>query len=145
MNNRINRDYLCLQIAKLIALRGTCKRAQVGTVIAINGRIISTGYNGAPSGLPHCIDWGCIIGVDGGCIRTSHAEAGAIAFAARRGLSLEGATLYCTLSPCLNCAKLIINSGIKEVIYCEKYKNHEGLDLLDGAGIVHHHMEVQDA
>jgi len=132
---RILRDVLNMSIATLIAQRGTCTRAQVGCVITIDNRIVSTGYVGSPSGLPHCLDDGCIIGLDGGCTRTSHAEAGAIAFAARKGISLEGSTMYVTLSPCTSCAKLIINAGIKRLFYLKQYRDISGLELLGKAGI----------
>lgn len=132
---RISRDDLNMEIARVIALRGTCERGRVGAVIAKDGRIISTGYAGAPAGLPHCTEAGCLIGADGGCIRTSHAEAGAIAFAARKGIATEGATLYVTLAPCQSCAKLIINAGIERVVYGLPYRDSAGVDLLVKAGI----------
>lgn len=132
---RVGRHTLNMMIAQLISQRSTCNRAQVGCVITQEGRIVSTGYGGAPSGLPHCMDVGCKIGPDGGCIRTSHAEAGAIAFAARKGVALEGATLYVTLSPCLSCAKLIINAGISRVYYLEPYRDLSGIELLEKAGV----------
>lgn len=127
---------MLLAIAQLQALRSTCTRSKVGAVIAKDNRIISTGYNGAPSGLPHCTEVGCEIGPDGGCDRCSHAEAGAIAFAARMGIPLEGSSLYCTHLPCYDCAKLIINAGIKEVHCLELYRDLRGRDLLTQAGII---------
>lgn len=135
MTDRIDRDHLNLGIASMVSLRGTCTRAMVGCVITLGGRIISTGYVGSPSGLPHCIDHGCIIGPEGGCIATVHAEAGAITFAARKGVALEGATLYTTLSPCLHCAKLIINAGITRVVYRDDYREDCGVELLRKANI----------
>lgn len=132
---RVSRDIVNMIIARAIALRSTCTHAQVGVVITLENRVVSTGYGGAPSGLPHCTDVGCLEGPDGGCIRTAHAEAGAIAFAARKGISLEGGTLYTTLAPCLACAKLIINAGIKRVVYLESYRDPRGLILLKQAGI----------
>lgn len=136
MDKRISRDSLNLAIAHMVSLRGTCERASVGCVICQEGRVVSTGYVGSPSKTPHCTDAGCIIGPDGGCIRTSHAEAGAIAFAARKGVALEGSTLYTTLSPCLSCAKLIVNSGISRVVYQQKYRDESGLALLKQAGVI---------
>jgi dCMP deaminase len=110
------------QITKLISKLGTCNRAKVGCVIAKEGRIISTGYNGSPPGEPHCIDIGCIM-VDGHCIATTHAEANAIAFAARHGLKLEGSTLYVygwitggDLGICPTCEKLRKSAGIVKVV-----------------------------
>lgn len=132
---RPSRDELLMRIAAVVSSRGTCNRAYVGAVIAVDGRIISTGYVGAPSGLPHCIDIGDEISPDGGCIRTVHAEANAIAWSARNGTSTEEATLYCTHEPCLNCAKLIINAGITRVVYEHSYRLHDGSYLLETAGV----------
>lgn len=132
---RISRDELNILMARVMAQRSTCKRKKVGCIIVLDGRIISTGYAGAPSGLPHCTEVGCETGPDGGCIRTSHAEAGAIAFAARRGISTEGASIYVTLSPCLTCSKLIINAGIKRLVYLEEYRDNSGLVMMRRAGI----------
>ncbi len=115
-----------LQIAKDVSTRSTCDRANVGAVIVKNKVILSTGYNGAPRGLPHCDDVGHEI-VDGHCIRTIHAEANAIAQAARNGSSIEDATIYLTVSPCYDCFKMMINGGIKEVVYKEFYMSRYGL------------------
>lgn len=123
-------------MATITSSRGTCTRASVGCVIAKDGRIISTGYVGAPSGLPHCTAVGCEPGPDGGCIRTVHAEANAIAFGARHGISTDGADLYCTHSPCASCAKLIINAGIVRVVYEHEYRIRGGINLLRMAGVM---------
>lgn len=130
---RITRDEMLMEIAKVVSRRSTCNRAQVGAVIAQDGRIVSTGYAGAPSGLPHCGPETCDTSTP--CTRTVHAEAGAISYAARSGIRLEGATLYCTHCPCIDCAKLIINVGIKRVIYDQAYRKTEGLELLRTVGI----------
>jgi len=132
---RISRHEMFREILEIIKKRSTCSRKQVAAIIEKDGRIISTGYAGAPSGLPHCIDIGCEIGKDGGCIRTVHAEANAIAYAAKNGIATNNATMYCTMSPCLECAKLIVNSGIKELYYIERYRNGDGLRLLNKVGI----------
>ena len=124
-----------MEIASIVSQRSTCQRAQVGAIIVKDNRIISTGYGGAPSGMPHCLDEGCLMGNNEGCIRTIHAEVNTIAFAARSGISVKGATMYVTLSPCYNCSKLIINSGIKRVIYKEEYRDTSGVNLLQEAGI----------
>lgn len=97
--------------------------------------VIGHGYNGAPAGLPHCDEVGALIGEDGSCARCVHAEANAIAWAARRGTPLLGATLYATHTPCLSCAKLIIAAGITEVHALEKYRLPEGVELLARAGV----------
>lgn len=132
---RISRREMFKEILGIIEKRSTCERKQVAAIIEKDGRIISTGYAGAPSGLPHCIDVGCDIGPDGGCIRTVHAEANAIAYAAKNGISTDGATMYCTSSPCINCAKLIVNAGIKKVLFKEYYRDTSGVQLLQEAGV----------
>lgn len=113
-------DEYFLEIAKVVANRSTCDRANVGAVIAKNKVILSTGYNGAPRGLPHCDDVGHEI-VDGHCVRTAHAETNAIAQAAKNGTPIEGASIYLTVSPCYDCFKMMVNAGIKEVIYGNFY------------------------
>lgn len=130
---RIDRDDMLMQVAQLVAQRATCLRRQVGAVVARKGRIISTGYNGAPAGLPHCNVENCRFDLP--CERTIHAEANAIAFAARYGVELGGSTLYTTDSPCKTCAGLIINSGIKEVFYGREYRDLEPVELLEEVGI----------
>jgi len=139
--DRISRVEMLMRTAAVISMRGTCERASVGAVIAREGRIISTGYVGAPSGLPHCTTIGCKIGPHGGCTRTVHAEANAIAFAARAGASTEECELYCTHAPCSECAKLIINAGIATVFFEQYYRDLDGLVLLDDAGISYHEVK----
>lgn len=133
---RVPRNKLFMQIAELMSQRSTCIRNQVGCVITRDNRIITSGYNGAPSGMRHCSDGGCEIGSDGGCKTTLHAEIAAITFAAKHGIALEGCTLYTTLEPCYDCAKAIINAGIKKVIYKNKYRDSSGTELLTEAGIM---------
>ena len=115
-----------LKIAEIIGSRSTCDRAHVGAVITKNNVILSTGYNGAPRGLPHCDDIGHEL-VEGHCIRTVHAEANSIAQAARNGAAIEGATIYLTVSPCYDCFKMMVNAGVKEVIYRQFYSSRYGL------------------
>lgn len=139
---RPSRDELCMQIADLVSHRGTCIRARVGAVIARDGRVLVTGYNGPPSHLPHCTDpvGGCgIQPPTDGCVRSVHAEANAIAYAARHGIRVEGSSLYCTHLPCLKCSELIINAGIARVYYCNDYRVKDGAILLEAAGcdIIH--------
>lgn len=122
-------------MATVTSARGTCNRAAVGAVISKDGRIISTGYVGSPRGLPHCTDVGCDESTYSGCLRTVHAEANAIAFAARYGISTEGADLHCTHSPCGNCAKLLINAGIVRVVYDSLYRDEKPLGMLAAVGI----------
>ena len=131
MEARISRESALLRIAGIFAERSTCQRKKAGCVITQDHRVVASGYNGSPAGLPHCIDDDCLIDEQtGGCIRTVHAEAAAISFAARAGVRLEGSRLYTTLAPCLPCAKLIINAGIREVYYTEAYRDRRGVELL---------------
>jgi dCMP deaminase len=117
-------DEYFLQIVELVGSRGTCDRGRSGCVITKDKRILATGYVGSPIGIAHCDEIGhemhTVIHEDGTksqhCIRTSHAEENAIANAARFGVALEGATLYCHMTPCYTCAKMIINAGIKRVV-----------------------------
>lgn len=124
---RITREDLFMGCAELFAQRSTCLRGQVGAVAVINGRIMATGYNGAPSGHPHCTPETC--NDQGPCTNSIHAEANLIAFAAKAGVSLQDATLYCTHLPCLKCAQLIVQSGIKQVIWKNPYHDESGLQL----------------
>ncbi len=139
MTIRISRDQMFAEMVKVVAKRCTCIRpidiaGQVGAILVKEGRVISMGYAGSPKGMPHCTELGCIM-EGGACIRTIHAEANSIAFAAKTGTPTNGATMYCTLGPCLSCAKLIINSGIREVVYLNEYRTSEGIELLKTAGI----------
>ena len=134
-NERISRDTMLMNIARIVALRGTCNRAKVGAVFAKDNRIVVTGYVGSDPGSPHCIDEGCIIGPAGGCIRTNHAEKAAIRFADDRNISLKGTTLYVTLSPCESCATLIWYFGIVKVIYYKEYRKREGIEFLKSKGV----------
>lgn len=122
-------DEYFLKIVEIIGSRGTCDRGRAGCVITKEKRIISTGYVGSPVGLPHCDEIGhemhTVTHPDGHqtrhCIRTTHAEQNAICTAARFGLALEGATLYCKMTPCYVCAKMIINAGITRVVCQQDY------------------------
>ncbi|MDF2957426.1 MAG: Deoxycytidylate deaminase [Candidatus Alkanophagales archaeon MCA70_species_1] len=139
MAKRISVDEYFMEIAKVVAKRSTCLRRQIGAVIVKNKIIVSTGYNGAPRGLPHCLDIGCLrdeLGIASGerqeVCRGVHAEQNALIQAGR---SAEGATLYVNAYPCKICAKLIINAGIKRVVVSGEYSDTEGLDLLRDAGV----------
>ncbi len=121
-------DTYFMDIAHVVSTRGNCSRRRVAAVVIKDRRIISTGYNGTPRGVKNCMDGGCARCAGdlpsgsglGDCI-CSHAEENAITQAAYHGISTKGATIYVTLSPCLTCAKMIINAGITEVIYDEEY------------------------
>jgi dCMP deaminase len=123
-----------MQITFQVARRSTCPRAAVGAVIVRDKRILTTGYNGAPSGLPHCTEVGCLM-VNGHCVRTLHAEQNAIIQGALHGVNVSGSTLYVTHQPCLNCAKMIINAGIQRIVYAGHYPDEIARAFLDGAGI----------
>lgn len=127
-------DKYFLEICKTVANRSTCDRGKVGAVIVKNKHILSTGYAGSPKGLPHCDEIGHefkdVTHEDGRisqhCVRTVHAEQNAICQAACFGVAVEGSTIYCTMTPCYTCAKMIINSGIKRVVAENDY--HAGDD-----------------
>jgi dCMP deaminase len=123
-----------MNIAHEVAMRSTCERAQVGAVIMREKRILTTGYNGSPRGLPHCTEVGCLMD-NGHCIRTLHAEQNAIIQAALHGVITEGATIYVTHQPCFICAKTIINAGISEIVYGKEYKDDRSLDFLQQSGV----------
>jgi len=118
---RSNWDAYFLDIAKMVATRATCDRKHVGAVIVKDKAILSTGYNGSVRNLEHCSDVGHMM-VDGHCVRTVHAEANALALAAKYGHAVSGASIYVTAHPCWNCFKLLVNSGIHDVYYSELYR-----------------------
>ncbi len=128
-------------IAGQVASRSTCPRRSVGAVIVKDKRILTTGYNGAPSGMPHCTDVGCLM-VDGHCVRTLHAEQNAILQAAHFGVSTNGAEIFITSSPCLNCAKMIINAGITKVWYWEGYPDDLAMQFLEEAGVALERLDM---
>ncbi len=111
-----------MAIAEQVASRSTCDRKNVGAVIVREKTILSTGYNGSLRGAPHCDEVGHDI-ENGHCVRTVHAEANAVAQAAKNGVGIDGAEIYVTASPCLTCFKLIANSGIRTVFYKEFYRD----------------------
>lgn len=132
-----------MDIAVVVAKRGNCRRRQVAAVIVKDRRIISTGYNGTPRGVKNCCEGGCercATDAPAGanlseCI-CSHAEENAITQAAYHGIALRGASLFCTLSPCLTCAKMIINAGIQEVVFENEYEfGEQTRDLLHAADV----------
>jgi dCMP deaminase len=127
-------DEYFMQIARTVATRATCPRASVGAVLTRERRILTTGYNGAPRGVAHCTEAGCLI-VDGHCLRATHAEANAIVQGALHGVSLEGATAYCTHQPCAGCSKLLISAGIVRIVYADAYPDRVSELLLAEAGV----------
>lgn len=146
---RPSTDWVLMQSAFIWKHRSTCVRAQVGAVISRNGRILATGYNGAPTGMPHC-DHSCDCkGLtlwdnpnhpvncrsQQPCKKAVHAEANAFAFAARYGVGVEGADIHTTRVPCMNCAGSIINAGIRRVVWYEEHRDMDGFLLLGQAGL----------
>lgn len=127
-------DEYFMEIARTVATRATCPRASVGAVLTRDKRILTTGYNGAPRGVAHCTDVGCIM-VDGHCLRATHAEANAIVQGALHGVSLAGATAYCTHQPCSACSKLLISAGVQRIVYADAYPDAVAEALLDEAGV----------
>ena len=126
-------DYF-MGIALQVARRSTCDRARVGAIIVKDRRILTTGYNGSPAGLPHCDEIGHLI-VNGHCVRTLHAEQNAIIQAALHGVGVAGSTLYVTHQPCLACAKMIINAGIRRVVFAGDYPDLHAVTFLRDAGV----------
>jgi len=137
-------DEYFIELVNVVGKRGTCDRGRSGCVIVKDKRVLTTGYVGSPAGMPHCDEVGHLLKtvthedgtVSQHCMRTAHAELNAIAQAARFGISLEGATLYCKMTPCDVCARMLINAGIKKVV-CEK-KYHRGAaseEMFKAAGI----------
>jgi dCMP deaminase len=132
-----------LTITRNVAERSTCTRAKVGAVIVRDKNILATGYNGAPAGMPHCLDAGCLVytsrtpsgDVEENCFRTIHAEINAIAQAAKNGASIRDADIYITHTPCIHCVKVLINTGIRRIFYEREYKRATIEELLRGANI----------
>lgn len=136
--NRPSRLDMLMEIAYVVSKRSTCNRLHVGAVLAKDGRILSIGYNGPVSGAPHCdhqmpetrLLTVMSEHIDQGCQKAVHAEANAIAFAAKEGICIGASTLFVTHQPCLKCAQLIINAGIVMVTYDQPYRLIDGLVLL---------------
>lgn len=142
MDKRPTLDEYFMEIAGVVAKRTTCLRNRVGAVIVRDKRILATGYNGAPRNLAHCLDLGCIrqqqnieSGTRHELCRAVHAEQNAIIQSALHGVSVEGATLYCTHQPCILCAKMIINSRITRVVFANPYPDDEAIRFFKSAGV----------
>ncbi len=135
-------DNYFMDIAEVVAKRSTCQRRRVGALLVLNRRILSTGYNGAPTGLSHCGEIGCLreqLNVPSGerheLCRGLHAEQNAIIQAAVHGVAIEGATLYCTHYPCAVCAKMLINAGVESIALAQNYPDELAKKLFTEAGI----------
>lgn len=127
-------DEYFMQIARTVATRATCPRLAVGAVLVRDHRILTTGYNGAPRGVSHCTEAGCIV-VSDHCVRATHAEANAIVQGALHGVSLAGATAYCTHQPCVGCSKLLISAGVAKIVFDAAYPDAVSAELLAEAGV----------
>jgi dCMP deaminase len=135
-------DAYFMAIARLVASRSTCLRRQVGAVLVKERNILATGYNGTPSGISHCEQTGCLrqqLGIPSGerheLCRGLHAEQNALIQAAKHGVAIAGATLYCTHSPCSICSKMIINAGLGKIVFQDGYPDTLSLQMLSEAAI----------
>lgn len=149
---RLSWDQYFLKIAMLVAERSTCLRHNVGAIVVKKKRIMTTGYNGAAAGVRDCLELGCLrnkLKIPSGTMheicRAIHAEQNAIIQAARLGINIEDATLYCTHSPCIICAKMIVNAGIKRVVSFTPYSEQTFADLFKEATISYEIMERPEA
>ncbi|MHB8761868.1 MAG: deoxycytidylate deaminase [Coriobacteriia bacterium] len=136
-------DEYFMAITGQVAERATCTRRHIGAILVKDKRILATGYNGTPAGLAHCDEVGCLReqrGIPSGTqhelCRGIHAEQNAVIQAARHGITIDGATVYCTHQPCVLCAKILINAGVKEVVYREAYPDPLAAEMLSEAGII---------
>lgn len=135
-------DTYFMTIAREVATRSTCLRRRVGAILVREKRILATGYNGAPRGLAHCAEYGCLRetqGIPSGqrheICRGLHAEQNALLQAATHGVPVEGAVLYCTTQPCVLCAKMLINVGVKDIFTAEGYPDPLAGEMLRDAGV----------
>ncbi|MEW5783569.1 MAG: cytidine/deoxycytidylate deaminase family protein [Bacillota bacterium] len=135
-------DEYFIEIARVVASRSTCLRRQVGAVLVLEKRILATGYNGTPTGLAHCRDTGCLrdqLQIPPGerheLCRGLHAEQNAIIQAAIHGVAIKGAGLYCTLFPCVVCAKMLVNAGISFLCLAEDYPDQLAKEIFSEAGV----------
>ncbi len=142
-DERMGLDEYFMQVAQLVSQRSTCLRRPVGAIVVKNKRILTTGYNGAPRNLRHCLEVGCLrdqLGVTSGerheLCRGVHAEQNAIIQSSVFGLSVEGGTLYTTTFPCVLCSKLVINAGLVEIVYDVGYPDDLSKELLAESGIL---------
>ena len=143
MTDRLSWNQYFMTITRQVAERSTCKRAKVGAVIVRERNILTTGYNGAPAGMPHCTEVGCLIyksqtpsgETEENCYRTIHAEINAIAQAAKNGTNISGADIYVTHTPCIHCLKVLVNTGVRRIFYEKAYKLHTVQELLTSSQV----------
>lgn len=143
MHKRPSLDQYFINIARNVGTRSTCLRHNVGAVFVKNKQILTTGYNGAPTGLDNCLDIGCMrliqnipSGTQHEKCRAVHAEQNAIIQASIHGISISGGTLYCTHQPCILCAKMLINAGVKRIVFEQSYPDKDSLDMLYAADVI---------
>jgi len=140
--SRPDNDTYFMRMADLVATRSTCLRRNVGAVVVKEKRVLTTGYNGAPKGLKHCAEVGCVrlehnieSGTRHELCRGVHAEQNAVIQAAYFGVSIKGSTIYTTNFPCVMCTKILVNAGIKEIVYKDDYVDELSRAVLDESGI----------
>ncbi len=145
-------DEYFMEITRLVARRSTCLRRQVGAILVKEKNILATGYNGAPSGVAHCLDVGCLRekqGIPSGerheLCRGLHAEQNAIIQAAKHGTNIDNATLYCTTRPCVICSKMLINAGIRRIVFAEGYSDRLAGEMIEESGVVVEKFQPGDA
>ena len=134
MARRADWDEYFMRIALEVASRSTCDRKHVGAVIVRDRNILSTGYNGSIAGMPHCDDVGHLM-ENGHCVATIHAECNAIIQAAKHGVSIDGASIYTTASPCWGCFKLIVNAGMRRICFGEFYRDERIFEVAGRLGV----------
>lgn len=144
-------DEYFMAIVDDVATRSTCCRRKVGAILVKDKRVIATGYNGGPTGLAHCLDIGCLrqkLGIPSGqqheLCRGVHAEQNAIIQAARYGVHTDGSVLYCTTQPCAQCTKMLLNAGVKEIVFRDGYPDGLALDLLNESKIAFRKIGAED-
>lgn len=140
---RASWDQYFMKIAQVVSSRSTCQRKYVGAVIVRDRTILSTGYNGSIRGMPHCTDVGHMMEA-GHCVATIHAEGNAIIQAAKNGVTIDGADIYVTASPCWNCFKQVANAGIKRICYNEFYRDERIFGVAEKLGIELVHIPLED-
>jgi dCMP deaminase len=149
IDDRLSWPEYFMRITFLVAERSTCLRRKVGAIAVKDRRILATGYNGAPAGLKHCLEVGCLreqLGVPSGqrheLCRALHAEQNVIIQAALHGVSIRGASIYATTQPCLICSKMLINCGIKTIFFADGYPDELARAMLEEAGVRFERFEL---
>ena len=144
-------DTYFIRITKLVATRSSCLRRSVGAVLVKDKRILATGYNGAPAGMAHCEEAGCLrdqLHIPSGerheLCRGLHAEQNAIIQAARQGTEIKDSTLYCTTAPCSLCAKMLINAGVTRIVYEGSYPDERAMAFFAEAGVKVEHFVLEE-